>query len=262
MSSLLTAIRRRPSLLALLVIQGWVVLFILTDHPLTAAVFAGCGIGSMAVLLARADDRARRARAERHAARTRVGELEVELADAYTDPVTGLAVRRLAERYLTAAAGVQVTVAVADVDDMHAINAGHGHQFGDDYLAGIAARLDQVTADGDMLARLGGDEFVLITTRAPALVAQALAAATRDPLTINETTVALRLSAGVCRMAGGDAHLGFGCADRAMFTAKRRRSGIEHYDPSRDGLPQPRGVRPAMRPRDRRGARATASDAA
>jgi len=47
-----------------------------------------------------------------------------------------------------------------------------------------------------------------------------------------------------------------------MFTAKRRRSGIEHYDPSRDGVPQPRGVRPAIRPRDRRGARTTTSDAA
>jgi len=261
-SSLLTAIRRRPSLLALPVIQGWVVLYILTDHPLTAAVIASCGIGWMAVLLARADDRVHRARAERDTARTRVSDLEAELADAYTDPVTGLAVRRLAERHLTAAAGVQVTVVLADVDDMHAINDGHGHQFGDDYLAGIAARLDRITADGDLLARLGGDEFALITTRTPIAVAQALAAATRDPLAIGGTTVPVRVSLGVCRIAGGDAHLGLGCADLAMFTAKRRRSGIEHYDPSRDGVPQPHGARPAMRPRDRRGARAGTGEAA
>lgn len=262
MSSLLTAVTRIRLLIAPLVIQGWAVLYILTDHPLTAAVIASCGIAAMAALLAMSDDRAHRARAERDTARTRVGELEAELAEAYTDPVTGLPVRRLAERHLTHAAGVQLTVAVLDVDDMHEVNNGHGHQFGDDYLAGIAIRLDQITADGDMLARLGGDEFVLITTRPPTLVAQALAAATREPITVHGTHIAVRLSTGLCRTAGGDAHLGLGCADLAMFTAKRRRSGIEHYDPSRDGVPQPRGVRPAIRPRDRRGARTTTGQAA
>lgn len=253
MSSPLTAITRIRLLIAPLIIQGWAVLYILTDHPLTAAVIASCGIGWMAALLAMADDRIHRARIERDTARERVGELEAELANAYTDPVTGLPVRRLAEQHLTNAAGVPLTVAVADIDEMHEINNDHGHQFGDDYLAGIAARLDQITADGDMLARLGGDEFVLVTTRPPTLVAQALAAATREPITVHGTQITVRLSAGLCRTAGGDAHLGLGCADLAMFTAKRSRSGIEHYDPSRDGVPQPRGVRPAIRPRDRRG---------
>jgi diguanylate cyclase (GGDEF)-like protein len=245
-------IKRRASLVAPLVIQGWVFLFILADYPLAAAVFASCGVAWTAVLLAVADDRVHQARADRDTARTRVGDLEAELVEAYTDPVTGLPVRRLAERHLTDAAGVQLTVAVADVDDMHEINNGHDHQFGDDYLAGIAARLDQITADGDVLARIGGDEFVLITTRPSMVVAQELAVATRDPVTVHGTAVPVRVSVGLCRIAGGDAHVGLGCADLAMFTAKRRGTSIEHYDPSRDGVPQPRGVRPAIRPRDRR----------
>jgi hypothetical protein len=37
-----------------------------------------------------------------------------------------------------------------------------------------------------------------------------------------------------------------------MFTAKRRGSGIEHYDPGRDGIPCSDKVRPALRRRDQR----------
>ena len=246
------AITRRCWLIGPLVAQGWMIFLLLADRPVGAAVVAGSGIAGMAVLLATADNRVGQARAERDAARIRAGDLEAELAEANTDPVTGLPVRRLAERHLTHAVGVELTVAVADVDDMHEINNGHGHQLGDDYLAGIAHRLDQIAVDGDLLARLGGDEFVLITTRTPRVVAHALAAATRHSLAINETQVPVRLSTGICRVPGGNAHLGLGCADLAMFTAKRRGSGIEHYDPRRDGVPQPRGIRPAVRPRDRR----------
>jgi len=200
-----------------------------------------------------AGDRVIRVHAQRDTANRRIAELETELAEANTDPVTGLPVRRLAERHLTAAVGVALTVAVADVDDMHAINNGHDHQFGDAYLAAIAERLDGLAADGDLVARLGGDEFVVITTRSPLALAHALTAATRRPVAINGGEVPVRLSVGICHLDGGDAHTGLGRADLAMYTAKRRRSDIEHYDPARDGVPQPPGVRPAVRPRDRRG---------
>jgi diguanylate cyclase (GGDEF)-like protein len=235
------AITRRRRLIGPLVGQAWMIYLLLIDHPVTAAVVTDSGIAWMAVLLAMADNRVHQARDERDAARTRAGDLEA-----------GLPVRRLAERHLTHAVGVMLAVAVADIDDMHEINNSHGHQLGDDYLAGIAHRLDQIAVDGDLIARLGGDEFVLITTRTPKVLAHAVAAATRHPLAINETRVPVRLSTGICRVPGGNAHLGLGRADLAMYTAKRRGSGIEHYDPHRDGLPQPRGIRPAARPRDRR----------
>jgi hypothetical protein len=159
-TSLGKAITRRRWLIGPPVAQSWIIFLLLIDHPVTAALVASSGIAGMAVLLAIADNRLHQAHDERDAARTRAGALDAELADANTDPVTGLPVRRLAERHLTHAVGVELTVAVADVDDMHEINNGHGHQLGDDYLAGIAHRLDQITVDGDLLARLGGDARV------------------------------------------------------------------------------------------------------
>jgi diguanylate cyclase (GGDEF)-like protein len=252
LTSLPDAITRRRWLISPLAAQAWTIFLLLTDHTVTAAAVASSGIAWMAVLLATADNRVHQACDERDAAHTRASDLEAELAEADTDPVTGLPVRRLAEQHLTHAVGVELTVAVADVDDLHEINNRHGHQLGDDYLAGIAHRLNQIAVDGDLLARLGGDEFVLITTRTPIAVAHAVAAATRHPLAINETQIPVQLSTGICRVPGGNAHLGLGRADLAMYTAKRRGSGIEHYDPQRDGVPQPRGIRPAVRPRDRR----------
>jgi GGDEF domain-containing protein len=78
-----------------------------------------------------------------------------------------------------------------------------------DYLAGVAARLRQLTGDGDMAARLDGDELIVITTRAPLALARALAAATRQPVAIH----GVRLSIGICQMVSGNAHLGLGCAN-------------------------------------------------
>ena len=251
-TSFLHAVKRRPSIAAPILAQGCVLLLIFTDRPFAAAFVAMFGIAWLAILIAMAGDRIIRVRGERDSANRRITDLEAELAEANTDPVTGLPVRRLAERHLAAAVGVEVSVAVADVDDMHGINNGHDHQFGDDYLAGIADRLAGLIEDGDLVARLGGDEFVIVTTRTPLALADVLTAATRRPLTIRGSEVPVRLSIGICHLDGSDAHRGFGCADLAMYTAKRRRSGIEHYDPARDGVPQPRGVRPAVRHRDRR----------
>ncbi len=252
-TSFLQAVKRRPSILAPILAQGCVLVLVFTDRPFAAAFVAMFGIAWLAVLIAMADDRVIRVRAERDTATARVADLEAELDEATTDPVTGLPVRRLAERHLADAVGVELSIAVADVDDMHGLNNGHDHQFGDAYLAALAERLDALAVDGDLVARLGGDEFVVITTRAPLALAHAITAAMRQPVTIHGTRVPVRLSVGICHLPGGDAHTGLGRADLAMYTAKRRGSGIEHYDPARDGVPQPPGVRPAVRPRDRRG---------
>ncbi|MEU1811065.1 GGDEF domain-containing protein [Micromonospora aurantiaca (nom. illeg.)] len=247
----LRAVVRRPSLLAPGVAHATILALIVTGRPYAAA-FAGLfGIAWLALLIAMADDRTTRARAERDTATGRIADLEAALAEANTDPVTGLPVRRLAEQHLAAATGMQLTVAVIDVDGMHEINNSHDHQVGDAYLAGVADRLLAVATHGDIAARLGGDEFVLITTRDPQHLAHVLAAAVREPVTINDTPFPLQLSIGICRTFGGDVHGGLGRADRAMYTAKRRRSGIEHYDPEHDGTPQQPGVRPAVRHRHR-----------
>ena len=209
------AVKRRPSIAAPNIAQGCVLVLLFTDRPFAAAIVALFGIAWLAILRAMAGDRIIRVRAERDTANQRIADLQTELAEANTDPVTGLPVRRLAERHLAAAVGVELSVAVADVDDMHGINNGHDHQFGDAYLAAIADRLDGLAEDGDLVARLGGDEFVIITTRSPLALAHALTAAARQPVTIYGIEMPVQLSVGIYHMDGGDAHTGLGRADLA-----------------------------------------------
>ncbi|GAA2349810.1 GGDEF domain-containing protein [Dactylosporangium salmoneum] len=186
-------------------------------------------------------------------------DLRQHLAEALTDPVTGLPVRRVAE---TAIAGadpdVALSVALADVDGLHDINHGPGgHAAGDRYLAEVGRRLRAAASGGDVVARLGGDEFVVITRRTPQQLAGSLTAAFAAPAAVAGFVGPVEVSVGISQLPGGDPHQLLSCASLAMFTAKDRRTGIQVYDPDRDGLPLPHGVRPAHRRRDRRTATET-----
>jgi diguanylate cyclase (GGDEF)-like protein len=214
---------------------------LLAGRAVPAACIAVLGNALLAILLVVYGDRAIRMT-------RRIAELEADLQAANTDPVTGLAVRRVAERRIFDAVGAAVTVALIDVDGMHDINSVHTHDGGDRYLAELAARLLRAAEPGDLVARLGGDEFVLVTQRDPQTLASSLAAAVAPPVTLDGVTRPMHVSVGICRTGGGDPHSALGRADRAMYTAKRRRSGIEHYEPLRDGTPLPHGVRPLDRP--------------
>ncbi len=190
--------------------------------------------------------------------RRHIQTLHQQLTRALTDPVTGLPVRRIAEDAIVDTdCTVALTAALADVDRLHEINRGPGgHTAGDLYLAEVAARLRQAatgTDSGeDIVARLGGDEFVLISRRDPAQVADSLTAALAAPATIAGIQRPIEVSIGICQLPGGDPHQLLGCSSLAMLTAKERRTGIEFYNPVRDGLPLPPGVRPAVRRRDQR----------
>ncbi|MET7403879.1 GGDEF domain-containing protein, partial [Dactylosporangium sp. NPDC005572] len=176
---------------------------LLTGHAALSAAIAVAGLAQQAILLALSNDRA--ARAEQ-----RIAELEADLAVANVDPVTGLAVRRVAEQHIFDAAGTDVTVALIDVDGMHDINTVHTHDGGDLYLAQLADRLVRAAESGDLVARLGGDEFVVVTERDPQALAWSLTAAVAPPVTIGTITLPMRVSIGVCRTLGGDPHTAFG----------------------------------------------------
>jgi diguanylate cyclase (GGDEF)-like protein len=183
-----------------------------------------------------------------------IRDLHHRLAQALTDPVTGLPVRRVAEDAIAATdSDIALTVALADVDRLHKINHGPGgHAVGDRYLAEVGLRLRHAATDGDIVARLGGDEFVLITRRSPEQLADSLTAALAVPAAVAGVVRSVEVSVGICQLPGGDPHQLLSCSSSAMFTAKDRRSRIEFYDPARDGLPLPLGVRPGFRRRDRR----------
>jgi diguanylate cyclase (GGDEF)-like protein len=185
--------------------------------------------------------------------RSQVHELQHRLDRALTDPVTGLAVRQVAEDAIAAAgADALITVALADVDHLHDINHGPGgHATGDHYLTETGRRLRQAATTGDLVARLGGDEFILITRRTPNQVADNLNAAFAEPIAVTDGIRPLEVSVGICQLPAADPHHLLGCADLAMFTAKQRRTRIEIYDAARDGLPQPPGHRPVTRRRSR-----------
>ena len=64
---------------------------------------------------------------------------------AYRDGITGLWNRRQYELHLgsTTARGSPFAVLLADIDHFRIINDGYGHQFGDQVIASVAARLRQ-----------------------------------------------------------------------------------------------------------------------
>ena len=87
---------------------------------------------------------------------------------AHTDPLTGLANRRLFRQGLAdALAGqdrVELAVLFADLDHFKTVNDTLGHAEGDALLGEVAERLTTLlhSRQGSLVARLGGDEFAVL----------------------------------------------------------------------------------------------------
>jgi diguanylate cyclase (GGDEF)-like protein len=65
-----------------------------------------------------------------------------------------------------------LSLLMIDLDDLKAINDGHGHQAGDTALREVASTLKRSVRDSDIVARYGGDEFAVIlieTSKADAI---------------------------------------------------------------------------------------------
>jgi|GEM_PF-844181 len=94
------------------------------------------------------------------------------LAQASTDPLTGLANRRAFDQRLaqeTARAmrydDEPLALALLDLDHFKRVNDTHGHQMGDIVLARFAERLRTSARPSDTVARLGGEEFAWLMPR-------------------------------------------------------------------------------------------------
>jgi diguanylate cyclase (GGDEF)-like protein len=136
-----------------------------TDNALVALALASTPVGLLALL-----------------ARDRAAHLEqsVPISAAYehartlatTDPLTELANRRAwteaiartAIAHAAAPTAYAVTVLIADVDGLKAVNDRFGHDAGDHLIRAAATVMRSAAPEGALVARLGGDEFGILVT--------------------------------------------------------------------------------------------------
>ena len=85
-------------------------------------------------------------------------------SDALTGLANGRTVQRVMELELARAArqGLEISVALFDIDDLTGFNATQGRTAGDDALREVAAVIMESVRFVDTVARWGGDEFLLV----------------------------------------------------------------------------------------------------
>lgn len=175
-------------------------------------------------------------------------EVEQHQFEALHDPLTSLPNRtlfndrveqRVRERRREGEAAAMMLV---DLDRFKEVNDTFGHRAGDILLVEVARRLSTRLRTSDTVARLGGDEFGVLLPRVAGTegatkVVEALRKSLAVPMVMDGVAVTIEASIGVAMLdehshdAAGLIH----CADRAMYQAKKKRSGHAFYDPSTDG---------------------------
>ncbi|ODU52721.1 MAG: hypothetical protein ABS98_02910 [Lysobacteraceae bacterium SCN 69-48] len=162
--------------------------------------------------------------------------VEAELAleqQARRDPLTGLANRLLFDERMALALArggrnrTRVGLLYIDLDYFKSVNDTHGHAVGDLVLREFARRLSGCIRSVDLGVRLGGDEFAVLvediaTTQSLQFVANKLATAMREPMTLGELTLHVTASIGVGMSGCGqtDAAALVQLADGALYQAK------------------------------------------
>jgi diguanylate cyclase (GGDEF)-like protein len=147
---------------------------------------------------------------------------------AYTDPLTGLANRRVLEHELErtcdAPAGPGApTLLLCDIDGLKAVNDAAGHEAGDAVIVRVAMALTEAAMahDDAVVSRVGGDEFCVLLPRGDADAARGIAENAARRLG-EDDVVPVRISCGVAarsERANRPAEL-LRAADAAQYRAK------------------------------------------
>jgi diguanylate cyclase (GGDEF)-like protein len=164
--------------------------------------------------------------------RSRLAEAEL-LRQAITDPLTGLANRRLLIDHLDLAlagsrrTGRSVAVLFLDLDNFKAVNDNLGHAAGDRLLIEVAHRVRRAVRPSDTAARIGGDEFAVVCADVAgvdeaAAIALRIFTALETPVELEGQPMVVTPSIGVAAASGGeiDADTLLAHADAAMYLAK------------------------------------------
>ena len=162
------------------------------------------------------------------------------MADAQTDPLTGLSNQRALMAHLTGEIErarrkrSEVAVVIIDVDEFKAINDTHGHRAGDQALVKIADSLRSAIGPRDMCARYAGDEFLMILDRCDAGQAErkahqlkwAVAAQRLERRPGLRIPLAISVGTAVFPEDGATVDELLAAADARMYDNKRSRSRI------------------------------------
>jgi diguanylate cyclase (GGDEF)-like protein len=158
---------------------------------------------------------------------TMVRALAESQLQAATDPLTGLANRRMLEERARAlqARGAPFAVVLADLDRFKELNDRYGHEAGDHALRLFAGVLREVARDEDTVARYGGEEFAVLLPEAGAEAGLQYGRRVRERLASRLASTTLppfTASLGVAESACAESWTGvLRCADEALYRAKQ-----------------------------------------
>ncbi len=165
---------------------------------------------------------------------------------AQTDGLTGMlnhitfyetleAELRRSQRY-----GGQVSIIMADVDDLKPVNDKFGHRAGDLMIRQISRRIGTCIRQIDIAARYGGDEFAIIlpsTSLADAVVvAERMVKTVADtPMIWEENEIKLSISVGVGQYGAGSSPGDVARAtDLALYAAKQAgKNTVKIFEPDK-----------------------------
>ena len=161
-------------------------------------------------------------------------QLDTIAHQALHDDLTGLANRTQFGQRLDEALEVEdgeekaLTVFFIDLERFKEVNDALGHDWGNELLTVVAARLDDVVGEGEIVARLGGDEFGVLSERATdesaaLAVAERLRSAIALPCEIAGVSLEVQGSIGIAIAPehGMTRDELLRRADIAMYAAKR-----------------------------------------
>ena len=164
-----------------------------------------------------------------------VAESKAQLADltalASTDPLTGLANRRVLSERLTAEehrcrrSGGSAGILVLDVDDLKGHNDRFGHAAGDEIIRQVASALRLATRAGDLVARTGGDEFVVLMVDIPSCGMAAVQDRIGTELAMRSVSASMGFAQ---RCPTGGLEVAWRVADLEMYQRKLSRRTARH----------------------------------
>lgn len=172
-----------------------------------------------------------------------VSKIEIQLADARIDALTGLANRRVLDEELErrlsekSRKGAGFCVAMLDIDHFKKVNDNVGHLTGDTVLTkGVTEVIRNTKRTMDLAARYGGDEFVIIypannLSEASTAVELMRTAIASTKISLEDAEVAVTVSIGVAEAADGDDVVSLlQRVDDALYAAKEagRNRGYRH----------------------------------